>query len=254
MPETASEHPPSNPSGAQWPDGWPTTWPAGWHVQFVAETGSSNADLIASGAADAPDRTVLAAGHQTAGRGRLDRRWEAPAGANLLVSLLLRDVAEHPHEVTQRVALSAVAACRLVAGVEADLKWPNDVLLGSAKLAGVLAQAGTSTSGDFVVVGIGINVGWAPPDAARLGDTVVPGELLHALLSAYDALPTSITSLYRQHLATIGQRVRVELPADRFVVGRAIDVQSDGRLIVLDDCAITHRIDTGDVVHLRPAD
>ena len=209
---------------------------------------------MVAGAADAPDRTVLVAAHQTAGRGRLDRRWEAPEGANLLVSLLLRNVGAHPHELTQRVALAAVTACRLVAGAEAELKWPNDVLLGGAKLAGVLAQAGTSASGDFVVVGIGINIGWAPSDAAKLGSTFTPSEVLRALLAAYDDLPVSITSLYRHHLATIGQQVRVELPADRFIVGRAIDVEADGRLVVVDDCAITHRIDTGDVVHLRRAE
>ena len=258
MPEPASESPTSrSPAGqrpAGWPPDWSRVWPAGWHVQFVAETGSTNADLIAAGVAGAPDRTVLAAGHQTAGRGRLDRRWEAPEGANLLVSLLLRDVPKYAHELTQRVALAAVEACRLVANVDSDLKWPNDVLLRGGKLAGVLAQAASSPSGDFVVVGIGINVGWAPPDAARLGDSVSPGELLHALLVAYDALPSSITELYRQRLATIGQQVRIELPGDRFIVGRAIEVEADGRLVVLDDCAMTHRIDTGDVVHLRPAD
>ncbi|MEI7617229.1 MAG: biotin--[acetyl-CoA-carboxylase] ligase [Actinomycetota bacterium] len=233
---------------------WPTTWPAGWQVTFVDQTGSTNADLLAAGAADAPDRTVLAAAHQTAGRGRLDRRWEATPGANLLVSLLLRSVPRFAHELTQRVALAALAACRELAGIEADLKWPNDILLNGAKLAGVLAQAGSSPSGPFVVVGIGINVGWAPDDAAKVGDQVGPGQLLSAMLTHYDALPEVITPLYRAHLATIGQRVRVELPGDRMVVGRATDVEPDGRLVVLDDCAISHRIDTGDVVHLRPDD
>src|SRR4051812_44839290 len=100
-------------------------WPAGWHVEWVAETGSTNADLVAAGQAGSPDRTVRAADHQTAGRGRLDRRWDAPAGANLLVSILLRGMPEHPHELTQRVALAAAAACRECAGVEPTLKWPN---------------------------------------------------------------------------------------------------------------------------------
>ncbi len=235
------------------PYGWPITWPAGWHVDWVAETASTNADLLAAGAAGAPDRSVLAAGHQTAGRGRLDRVWDAPPGRNLLVSLLLREVPIFAHEVTQRVALAALAACRLVADVEPQLKWPNDVLLDGVKLAGVLAQVGTSPQGNFVVVGIGINAGWAPPGAARLGDAVTPGRLLTALLSSYDALPTVLMPLYRQHLVTIGQQVRVELPGERVVVGRAIDVEADGRLVVLDDCAVSHRIDTGDVIHLRPA-
>ncbi|CAB4890960.1 unannotated protein [freshwater metagenome] len=253
MPDHALPAEPPTGLPADWPTDWPTVWPAGWHVRAVAETGSTNADLLAAGAAGAPHRTVLAAGHQTAGRGRLDRRWEAPAGANLLVSILLREVPEFAHELTQRIALAAQAACQSVANVDAALKWPNDLLVDGAKLAGVLAQTGTSPAGDFVVVGIGINVGWAPPDAAQLGASVSPGQVLHAMLAAYDALPESITDRYREQLATIGQQVRVELPGDRLLVGRAIDVEPDGRLVVLDDCAITHRIDTGDVIHLRPA-
>lgn len=196
---------------------------------------------------------MLAADLQTAGRGRLDRRWDAPSGANLLVSLLLRDVPVHPHELTQRVALAARIAANRVAGIDAVLKWPNDLLVDGAKLAGVLAQAGQSADGPFVVVGIGINVGWAPDGAARLGDEVTPADVLHALLTAFDELPADITSSYREHLATIGQQVRVEMAHDRFITGRAIGVEADGRLLVLDDCAITHRIDSGDIVHLRPA-
>ena len=231
-----------------------TDWPAGWSVEWVAETGSTNDDLLAAGRGGAPDRTVRAADHQTAGRGRLDRRWDAPPGANLLVSLLLRDVPEHPHHVTQRVALAAVHACRELTGVDAVLKWPNDVLLADGrKLAGVLAQLGSDSGGPFVVVGIGVNVGWAPEGTASLDCAVTPRQLLHGLLVAFDELPAEIGPTYRSQLATIGQQVRVELPGDAFVLGRAIDVGDDGRLIVLDECAITHRIDAGDVVHLRPA-
>jgi len=219
----------------------------------VAETGSTNADLLAAGATGAADRTVLAADHQTAGRGRLDRRWEAPPGTNLLVSMLLRELPDDPHVVTQRVALAAIAACKATAGVAVMLKWPNDLLLDGAKLAGILAQTGTSPDGPFVVVGLGLNVGWAPPDMARLGDATTPRTLLRALLSVFDELPVDIGALYRANLATIGQLVRIELPGERFITGRAIDVEPDGRLVVLDDCAVTHRIDTGDVVHLRPA-
>jgi BirA family transcriptional regulator, biotin operon repressor / biotin---[acetyl-CoA-carboxylase] ligase len=187
--------------------------------------------------------------HQTAGRGRLDRRWEAPAGANLLVSLLFRDVPAHPHQLTQRVALAAVSACTELAGVSPALKWPNDLLLDGRKLAGVLAQSGGSGP-QYVVVGIGLNVGWAPEGAALLGTELDPVEVLNAMLAAYDRLPDDVTSAYRSALGTIGQSVRVELPGAE-VVGRALDVLADGRLVVLDECGITHRLDTGDVVHLR---
>jgi BirA family biotin operon repressor/biotin-[acetyl-CoA-carboxylase] ligase len=227
-------------------------WPRGWHVDWVAATGSTNADLVEAGIAGAPNRTVLAADFQTAGRGRLDRRWDAPAGSNLLVSLLLRDVPVHPHALTQRVALAARAAAHRTAGVDVALKWPNDLLVDGRKLAGVLAQAADSPAGRFVVVGIGLNVQWAPEGAARLGDDVTPRQVLRALLEEYDALPADIAPLYRARLVTLGQQVRVELPQGEALVGRAIDVEPDGRLVVLDACAITHRIDSGDVVHLRP--
>ena len=230
---------------------------ARWLVDVVPETGSTNADLLAAAVAGAPDRSVLAARHQTAGRGRLDRRWDAPPGANLLVSILFRRVPAHPHELTQRVALAAAIAVEATTGVRAVLKWPNDLLVdtdGEArKLAGVLAQAGAVDGRlDHVVVGIGVNVSWSPPEGVDLAGAVAPLDLLAALLEALDALPDDIRDLYRARLATLGQRVRVERAGDH-VVGRAIDVEPDGRLVVLDDCAITHRIDTGDVVHLRPA-
>jgi len=229
----------------------PTQRPPEWHVEVVQETGSTNADLLAAAAAGAPDRSVLVARHQTAGRGRLDRRWEAPAGANLLVSLLFTRVPEHPHELTQRVALAAAAACERLAGMRPELKWPNDLLVDGAKLAGVLAQSADTVRGRVVVVGIGINVGWAPEGAARVGDDIDPFDLLAAMLHAYDALPADIWPTYRQRLATLGRSVRVELP-DGELLGRALDVERDGRLVVLDDCGISHRFTTGDVVHLRP--
>ena len=226
-----------------------TTPGATWQITIVDETGSTNADLAAAAASGAADRSVLIARHQTSGKGRLDRRWEAPPGTNLLVSLLFRDVPEHPHQLTQRVALAAAQACSKVAGVSPVLKWPNDLLLDDRKLAGVLAQASGADT-DYVVVGIGLNIGWAPEGAVRLGDGYDPVDVLDAMLVAYDDLPDDITDIYRTSLATIGQSVRVELSGSE-VVGRALDVLPDGRLVVLDECGITHRFDTGDIVHLR---
>ena len=87
-----------------------TEWPPNWHVEWVESTGSTNADLVKRAKVGNEDRVVLAADYQTAGKGRLDRRWEAPAGANLLVSLLFRNLPVYLHELTQRVALAAQAA------------------------------------------------------------------------------------------------------------------------------------------------
>lgn len=215
-------------------------------MEYVEETGSTNADLLAT-ALDRCDRSVRATGHQTAGRGRLDRRWDAPPGANLLVSFLFHQVPSSPHELTRRVGLAALEACRQVRGVDARLKWPNDILVNDRKLAGILAQRHQRGP---VVVGMGLNVGWAPEGAARLGDGVDPLDVLHALLVAYGALPTDVDALYRARLATLGQHVRAQLPAG-VVEGRAVDVDPDGRLVVVDACALTHRLDAADVVHLR---
>lgn len=236
-----------------------------WHVSSVPETGSTNADLMAQGAGGAPDRTVLRADYQSAGRGRLDRTWEAPRGANLLVSFLFRQVPERVHVLTQVVALAAVKVARDACGVQAALKWPNDILVGTDKLAGILAQAApmdASGAIPYVVVGFGCNIGWAPPGAASLAAAgwtreVTPDEFLSAMLPEIDRLLTmDDEGLHREYvsrLATLGSRVRVEMPAGDDIIGRAIDVEPDGRLVVLDECAVTHRIDTADVVHLRPA-
>jgi BirA family biotin operon repressor/biotin-[acetyl-CoA-carboxylase] ligase len=241
------------PPALRHPEAWqplalldPTVAEVGrWSVWYVAETGSTNADLLSR--PELPDRTVLVAGHQTAGRGRLDRTWEAPPDANLLTSIVFHDVPDQPGDLTRAVGIAAVDAVSAVAGVEARLKWPNDVLLDGRKLAGILAQR--AASGE-VVVGIGLNVGWAPDGAAQLGPDVKPLDVLTELLRALHAPGAEIADRYRALLDTLGRRVRVELAAGD-IVGRAVDVARDGSLVVIDECAITHHIDAGDVVHLR---
>ena len=125
--------------GTPWLDVVEDGWPVGWTVRHLSETGSTNADLVAV-AEVAPDRTVLVTDHQTAGRGRMDRRWDAPPGTNLLVSMLFREVPDDPGELTRRTALAASLAASATANVDAMLKWPNDLLVDGAKLAGILAQ------------------------------------------------------------------------------------------------------------------
>jgi len=237
-----------------------TAWPTGWDVRHVLETGSTNADLVAAvEAGTATSRTVLATDHQTAGRGRLDRRWDAPPGANLLVSIVVAPIPDVPAEVTHRVGLAAVAAVRRFVASDVatavGLKWPNDVLLDGRKVAGILAQR--VPGHDAVVVGMGLNIAWSPADAAALAPhdpTVTPARLLRVLLEELDALPADIASHYRNSLDTIGQAVRVELPGDSAALhGRAVDVDDAGRLVVIDTEGERHALDVGDVVHVRPA-
>ncbi len=234
-----------------WDDEACRDWPSGWHVTVVGETASTNSDLVGAAESGAPDRSVLVAAHQTAGRGRLDRRWDAPAGSNLLVSILFREVPEPAVELTHRVGLAAVAVARRLTQLDAQLKWPNDVVVDDRKLGGVLAER---TPGGSVVVGLGLNVGWSPDEAVRLGDDIHPLDVLVELLVELDQLPAPSADLaerYRDALCTLGRRVRIEL-AGGTLEGTAVGVADDGRLIVIDECAVTHRIDVGDVVHLRP--
>lgn len=227
------------------------TWPAGWHVTVVESTGSTNADLVAAVATGARDRSVLIARHQTAGRGRFDRRWEASPGSNLLMSILFRAVPADRHELVQRVAVAVANACEPWSAAPPRLKWPNDVLVDDAKLAGLLAQAGADPSGSpFAVVGVGVNVGWAPEGAARLVDDVDPLVVASSLLVELDRLPLDIARTYRDRLGTLGRRVRVELPGAS-IEGTAVEVEPDGRLVVTDDVGTVHRFAAGDVVHLR---
>ena len=233
-------------------------WPNGWWVSVVAETGSTNADLLASAHGGAAHHSVLMAEFQSAGKGRLDRTWIAESGSNLLVSLLFRfaDTIDRPtHQFTQMVGMAAALASEQLINIKPQMKWPNDLLIDNKKVSGILAQG----AADFVVVGIGVNVGWAPPDAVSLNTAsrsaqTTPIDLLRTMLGHIDVLealePAQLHTKYVQHLMTLGQEVRVDL-AKQVITGRATSVLMDGRLEVIDGMGTTHQIDTGDVVHLR---
>ncbi len=143
-------------------------------IRRFADIDSTNRYLLDEARTGAHEGAVAVADYQSAGRGRLGRRWEAPPGANLLMSVLLRPTLaiEELHLCTVAVALAAADACERVAGVVPELKWPNDLMVGGRKLAGILAEALPGRSGPVsaspttpaVVVGLGLNVGWPPPD------------------------------------------------------------------------------------------
>ena len=169
------------------------------------------------------------------------------------MSVLLRPSA--PHLALVAAGLAAVDACRSVAGVEAGLKWPNDLVVGGhCKVAGILAEA----AGGAVVVGVGLNVDWGttalPPGGTSLALVGATGVDRARLLVAYlvalegwcGVAPDAIMGAYRATCSTIGRQVRVELPGSRSLEGRATGVDDDGRLIV-DGQAVS----AGDVVHIR---
>jgi BirA family biotin operon repressor/biotin-[acetyl-CoA-carboxylase] ligase len=237
-------------------------------VRVFDEVDSTNQIVLDEAAAGAPEGLVVVAEHQRAGRGRLGRTWVAPPGGSLLVSVLLRpDVtAERLHLVTMAAGLSVVVAVSEVAGIDATLKWPNDVLVDERKLAGALVEADIAGDGVVraVVLGVGVNVNWdaVPSEIAALatacnieaGHSVSRADLLVAFLRGLDARLRTLDAVaaeYRTRLATLGRDVRVEL-ADGSVVGRAVDVDDAGRLLVQTAADRVVEVAAGDVVHLRP--
>ncbi len=246
-------------------------WDGHWEIRRFAEIDSTNTYVLDQARQGAAEGLVAVAEHQTAGRGRLDRRWESPPGANLLASVLLRPDcgADDLHLCSGAVALAAADACAEVADVEPVLKWPNDLLVGGSKLAGVLAEAqfdGTRLRG--VVVGIGLNVAWpGPADAGGtclddVGVTAQPvdkGVLLGLLLDGLGrrrplldvvAGRRTLVEQVRRRCATLGQEVRVTLP-DEELTGIATAIDDAGHLVV-ETASGPRSVSAGDVVHLRP--
>jgi BirA family transcriptional regulator, biotin operon repressor / biotin---[acetyl-CoA-carboxylase] ligase len=240
-----------------------------WDVRRFGEIDSTNRYLLEQARNGAPARVVAVAGHQTAGRGRLDRRWESPPGTNLLVSFLLRPRCE-PSELhlgTAAVALAAADACRVVAGVDAPLKWPNDLLVGGSKVAGVLAETDFGSGPPAaLVVGLGLNVRWpGPPGAGGTsleeahGSALDPEALLVGVLDALSprvdllddaAGRVELAEEQRRRCATLGTTVRVRLAAEE-VIGTAREIDDAGQLVV-DTAGGPRTVAAGDVVHLRP--
>jgi BirA family biotin operon repressor/biotin-[acetyl-CoA-carboxylase] ligase len=246
---------------------------------LVGETGSTNADLLALAGAGAPEGTVVLAERQSAGRGRLGRRWLDAPGGSVLCSALFRPRGPRDewHLAGWIVALAAADAATAVAGVECFCKWPNDLLAGDEerKVAGVLAEVGPGAD-PALVVGIGVNCNWpagfppaGEPEAAEVAARAVSldrlagrpvdrdalaAELLRNIARRYrswhEVDRRALQREYRERCSTIGRLVRVQL-ADEVLTGRVLDVDDAGRLCV-DVGACVRVVDAGDVVHLRP--
>ena len=234
-------------------------------VRVVEETGSTNADLAAAARAGEPEGVVLVAESQVAGRGRLGREWVAPPRSGLTFSVLLRPSFPRARWgwLPLLAGLAVATAVRRVVELDATVKWPNDVLVGDRKLAGVLSEAVDGA----VVVGIGINVSLRAdelpvPTATSLAieaDEVVDRDpvlraVLRSLATSYaelagadgDAEASGLRPAYLAASSTVGRDVRLELPDGSAVTGLADDVDADGGLVV---DGRPYR--AGDVLHTR---
>ncbi|MEV5613316.1 biotin--[acetyl-CoA-carboxylase] ligase [Streptomyces sp. NPDC052225] len=250
-------------------------------VEVLPRTGSTNTDLVARAAAGTADEgAVLVAEEQSAGRGRLDRTWTAPPRSGLFFSVLVKP---GDHEVPVErwgwlpllTGVAVATALSSAAGVDTALKWPNDLLVTvgdeERKAGGILAEA--SGSGG-VVVGVGLNVSLRAdqlpvPGAGSLalaGAKVLDREpVLRAVLRSFerwyvqwcaaegDPGLSGLQETYAAGCATLGRSVRALLPGDRELVGEAVAVDGDGRLVIAGADGRREAVGAGDIVHLRPA-
>ena len=250
-------------------------YPRWRRVDVVAETGSTNADLIArAGAGEDVDGVVLIAEHQTAGRGRNGRSWSAVPGTQVTMSVGLSadGIPSRAWGWIPLIAgLAVLDAVSAASAADAGLKWPNDVLArppAHGKLAGILAEV--AAPAPLIVIGIGLNVslrtdelpdpgatslallGGRPTDRSELVARLLAGLARRvAALRAAQGADAALMAEYTAHSLTIGARVRAVLPGDREVVGDARSVDDQGRLCI-DTGGETVVVSAGDIVHLRP--
>lgn len=244
-------------------------------VEVVKACPSTNAELAARARAGEEAGVVLVADHQSAGRGRLDRVWVTPPGSALTFSALLDPgavpVGRWPW-LPLLVGIAVAEGVRRVAEVECTLKWPNDVLVGDRKLAGILVERIERSAGAVAVVGVGLNVSQTEqelpvPTATSLAlagavttdRTVVLREVLRSLEALFvqwradlgDARRGLVDS-YVRRCGTLGRQVRVDLPDGRRLSGVATGIDTDGRLEVRTPEG-PRILGAGDVVHVRAA-
>jgi|694.fasta_scaffold79858_6 BirA family biotin operon repressor/biotin-[acetyl-CoA-carboxylase] ligase len=240
----------------------------------VPETGSTNQDLLAlADSKNHPEFFTLITEYQTAGRGRLDRKWQANPGSSVMASVLLRPRFKDPAGIGWLSLMMAEAIRTALAELDIDskIKWPNDVLVGGLKVSGVLAEANSDLSA--VVVGFGINVNQSVEElptslATSLliagASSVDRDALLAEALSCFkvlylelldaggDAVASGLRARITASSATIGELVEVSFPDGTSAVGEAISIDEGGRVQVLTSTK-TLSVSAGDILHLRTA-
>lgn len=219
-------------------------------IKYFESLGSTNDEALAWAANDAPDLSLVIADEQTAGRGRLDRKWFTPGGTALAFSLILRPTADEKPHLTRIVGLAALAVAESLRmhGLTAQIKWPNDVIILGRKVCGILVESVWSGEDvDCVVIGIGVNVlkESVPPSEAlqfpatsledETGQTPNRTEVLHDILAALLNIrprlgTTEFIVQWGSLLAFQGEQVQVESGTTPPIVGQLTGLESDGSL------------------------
>jgi BirA family transcriptional regulator, biotin operon repressor / biotin---[acetyl-CoA-carboxylase] ligase len=234
---------------------------------WFEETGSTNEEALDLAERGAPAWTVVATGHQTAGKGRLGRSWSDVPGKALMFSVVLRPTLE-PDRVPLISLLAAVAMIEATGLPSLRSKWPNDLVVEERKVGGILAEARIATGRvQHAVLGIGMNLSMDHsdfPEEVRAGATSLaaeggspdPGSLVTRFLAAFHrgwhdgTLGDRVVRSYREVCATLGRRVRATTTSGDVVEGIAVDLDRRGGL-ALELEGSRHRVAFGDVVHLR---
>jgi BirA family transcriptional regulator, biotin operon repressor / biotin---[acetyl-CoA-carboxylase] ligase len=240
-------------------------------IRYFDSIGSTNDEALAWAANDAKDLSLVIADEQTAGRGRLDRKWFTPPGTALAFSLILRpSPAERPH-LSRMVGLAALSVtdALLARGLSPEIKWPNDILLNGRKVAGILIESVWSGEDiDCIVIGMGVNVlKSAVPDTGMLsfpatsleealGYPVERTEVLHDILSALIVLRPQLSAdefmvKWEELLAYRGRQVQVEMGGADLLAGSVSGLGTDGSLQLRDPDGKSLTVQFGDV-RLRP--
>lgn len=240
-------------------------------IRYFDSIGSTNNEALAWATSGAKDLSLVIADEQTAGRGRLDRKWFTPKGTALAFSLILRPSAAEKPYLTRVVGLAAlgVADALRTRGLSAQIKWPNDVLLNGRKLAGILVESVWSGEDiDYVVIGIGINIlKDAVPSAdllffpatsmeEALGPAIQREKILQDILAGIVALrphlgSDSFIASWEKVLAFRGEQVQVEQGDGSVLTGKLLGLEPDGSLKLSDETGNSITVRFGDV-RLRP--
>lgn len=239
-------------------------------VRYFDSIGSTNDEALAWAAQGAPDLSIVIADEQTAGRGRLDRKWFTPKGSALAFSLILRPANNTPLSRTVGLAALSIADACAKFGLSPQIKWPNDILLNGKKIAGILIE--TIWSGDQVtalVIGMGVNVlkqSIPPADQLKFPATSLETELgrpleregfLQEVLSRLAAHRSEMDSdrfmiAWENYLAYKNQAVQITNGAKETMIGELAGLGADGSLLLRDPLGNQLTVHVGDV-SLRPA-